>query len=163
MRLSTLALLIALPAAAYAAATGTTPDNNNNNQVSNQPATNANTVAPADTGSCIQQTQACSLTSGPACCNGSECKFSNGVQVRFIAHLLRFTLCTEPIAAMHPTAELGLSRKRDTVDTRPDIVTDNVQVMVMMQGTNAFRRHTYCTHWTCGCGVLCSTCLLNVN
>ena len=37
---------------------------------------------------------------------------------------------------MPPAAELGLSRKGDTVDT------ENVQVMVMMQGSYASIRHS---------------------
>jgi hypothetical protein len=111
MRFSTLALFIALPAAAYAAAA--TPNDKGNTQentVSN-PA-KVNDATPVNAGSCIQQTVGCVIDSpSPNCCSGLQCKpNSNGVPVCFIAYLVRFTLCTELNAAMPPAGEFEVGR-----------------------------------------------------
>ena len=129
MRLSVLALFIALPAAAYAAGN---PTGNDPNKGSNQPATDAtkDTTKPAaDTKAntpvdgCIQQFQACSKDSGPACCGDNVCDINkDGILVCLIAYFLQFTLCTELNAAMH-SAKIGISRKADT---------GSVRVVVMM-------------------------------
>jgi hypothetical protein len=145
MRLSVLALFIALPAAAYAAG---------NPKGSNQPATDATkdaTKPAADTkantpvDSCIQQFQACIKDSGPACCGDKVCDIntSNGQLVCFI-DFLQFTLCTELNAAMH-SAKIGISGKADT---------ESVRVLVMMQRSYAFGRRAHRTHWARGCSVL---------
>jgi hypothetical protein len=136
MRLSTLALFIALPAAAYAQAGAPAPNTN--------------------TGSCISQTQACSLDIGsPSCCSDLVCKSSDGsggALVCLIAHLLRFMLCTEPNAAMPPAS--------DKIGRRITVDMENVQVMVIHeQGSHGFGHRVHCTYRTCGRGVLCSPCL----
>jgi hypothetical protein len=89
MRFSVLALLIALPAAAYAA----TPNNSNPK-------------------SCTQETQPCG-NGLPACCGGNlDCRLDDKSQlVCFIMHFIRFTPGTEKHAALPLAEELELSRK----------------------------------------------------
>ena len=91
MRFSILALVIALPAAAYAAAT------------------NRNDPNPK---SCTQETQPCG-NGLPACCGGNlDCRLDDKSQlVCFIAHFIRFTQGTEKNVALPPAEKLEQNRK----------------------------------------------------